>query len=176
MIGSSVGFLDILLLIAFSSLFSLGGGNGPLAIIQDRWVNSGLLEPALFSWALALGYLSPGPKAGFLSAIGFYMYGLPGAFAAILGIILPTLIGAGAVSFWFERLQPVIQRISLPAGFVIAGMISAAAWNLAVPIAPGPVEILAVIAIAIWVGWRSPEPALIVLGSAGAGLMIWVLA
>lgn len=176
MTSDTVGFLEILLLISFSSLFSLGGGNGPLAIIQDRWVNSGMLEPSLFSWALALGYLSPGPKAGFLSGIGYYMYGLPGALAAIIGIILPTLVGAGAVTYWFDRLQPVIRRISLPAGFVIAGMISAAAWNLARPIALTPIEVGAILAIAIWVGWRSPEPAIIVLGAAGVGLAGWVLA
>lgn len=175
MTGSSVGFFDIVVVIFFSSLFSVGGGNGPLAVIQDRWVKPGLLDPSLFSWALALGYLSPGPKAGFLSGIGYYMYGLPGAFAAIVGIILPTLLGAGAVSYWFDRLQPVIKRISLPAGFVIAGMISAAAWNLAKPMALTPIEILAATVIAIWVAWRSPEPAIIVLGAAAIGLVLWTL-
>jgi chromate transporter len=173
MMGDSVGFLEIVIIIAFSTLFSVGGGNGPLAIIQDRWVNSGLLEPALFSWALALGYTSPGPKAGFLSAIGYYMYGLPGAFAAMIGVILPSLVGAGAVLYWFDRLQPAIKRISLPAGFVIAGMISAAAWKLAEPMALSTIELASIIAIAVWVVWRSPEPAIIVLGAAALGLIGW---
>lgn len=176
MIENSVGFLDIVIVIIVSSLFSVGGGNGPLAVIQDRWVNQGLLEPTLFAWALALGYLSPGPKAGFLSGIGYYMYGLPGAFAAMIGIILPTLIGAGAISYWFDRLQPVIKRISLPAGFVIAGMITAAAWNLANPMHLAPIELLVTALIAILVAWRSPEPAFIVLGAAAAGIAWWAIA
>lgn len=176
MTDNPVGFVEIIIVIFVNSLFSVGGGNGPLAVIQDRWVNPGLLEPTLFAWALGLGYLSPGPKAGFLAGIGYYMYGLPGALAAIIGIILPTLLGAGAVTYWFDRLQPVIQRISLPAGFVIAGMISAAAWNLSKPMALTPPEIIVAATIAVLVAWRSPEPAFIVIGSAIAGLGWWAIA
>ena len=176
MTESPVGFWEIVIVIFLSCLFSVGGGNGPLAVIQDRWVNSGLLEPSLFAWALALGYLSPGPKAGFLSGVGYYMYGLPGALAAIIGIILPTLIGAGAVSYCFEKLQPIIKQISLPAGFVIAGMISAAAWNLAEPMDLAPIEMIITAAVAILVAWRSPEPAIVVIGAAVAGFAWWGIA
>lgn len=170
-----VGFVEIVLVILVSSLFSVGGGNGPLAVIQDRWVTPGLLEPSLFAWALALGYLSPGPKAGFLSGIGYYMYGLPGALAAMLGIILPTWLGAAAVTHWFDRLQPVIKRISLPAGFIIAGMITAAAWNLARPMNLQPVEIGVAAGVAVLVAWRNLEPAIVVIGAAAAGLLWWLL-
>lgn len=170
-----VGFVEIVLVILVSSLFSVGGGNGPLAVIQDRWVTPGLLEPSLFAWALALGYLSPGPKAGFLSGIGYYMYGLPGALAAMLGIILPTWLGAAAVTYWFDRLQPVIKRISLPAGFIIAGMITAAAWNLARPMNLQPVEIGVAAGVAVLVAWRNLEPAIVVIGAAAAGLLWWLL-
>lgn len=170
-----VGFLEIILVIIISSLFSVGGGNGPLAVIQDRWVNPGFLEPSLFAWALALGYLSPGPKAGFLSGIGYYMYGLPGALAAMIGIILPTCFGAAAVSYWFDQLQPVIKRISLPAGFVIAGMITAAAWNLARPMDLQPPEIAVASGVAVLVAWRNLEPAIVVIGAALVGLIMWAL-
>lgn len=173
MTDSPVGFLEIVGVIFISSLFSIGGGNGPLAVIQDKWVNPGYLEPSLFSWALALGYLSPGPKAGFLSGIGYYMYGLPGALAALIGILIPTCIGAGAVSHWFAQLQPAIRRISLPAGFVIAGMITAAAWNLAKPMDLGPVEIASAAFVSVLVAWRNLEPAIVVIGAAVAGLLWW---
>jgi chromate transporter len=172
----SVGFIEIVLVILLSSLFSIGGGNGPIAVIQDQWVTPGLLEPSLFAWAIALGYLSPGPKAGFLSGIGYYMYGLPGALAAIVGIVAPTCVGAAAVSYWFTKLQPVIKRISLPAGFVIAGMITAAAWHLALPMELTGIEIGGAAIVAGLVGWRNLEPAIVVLGSAALGLLWWLLA
>lgn len=170
-----VGLVEVFLVILLSSLFSIGGGNGPVAVIQDYWVTPGLLDASLFAWALALGYLSPGPKAGFLAGIGYYVYGLPGALAAVVGILTPTCIGAAAVTYWFNRLQPVINRISLPAGFVIAGMITAAAWSLALPMELTMPELAAAAVVAILVGWRNLEPAVIVLGSAAVGLLWSVL-
>ena len=64
--------VEILAVIAFSTLFSLGGGNGQLAIIQDYWVDPGILSPALFAWAYAIGNLVPGPKCSFVAGIGYF--------------------------------------------------------------------------------------------------------
>jgi chromate transporter len=176
MMGASVGIFEIVGVILLSSLFSLGGGNGPIAVIQDRWVAQGVLDPSLFAWAIALSYLTPGPKAGFLSGIGYYLYGLPGALAAVVGIVIPTCIGSGAVSYGFAKLQPIIKRISLPAGFVIAGMIAAAAWNMVTPMKLSGYELAAAALVAVLVGWRNLEPVVVVLGAATAGLLWWLLA
>lgn len=170
---SQVGVAEVLLVVAVSSLFSIGGGNGPLAIIQDRWVATGLLAPSLFAWAIALGHLSPGPKSGFLAGIGYYMAGLPGAVAAVLAIVLPTCLACAGVSRSFRRLEPVIRRVSLPASFVVAGMIVAAAWELARPMEITAPEALGAGAVAALIGWRNVEPALVVLGAAGLGLAGW---
>ena len=69
--------VEILAVIAFSTLFSLGGGNGQLAIIQDHWVDPGLLSPALFAWAYAIGNFVPGPKCSFVAGIGCLLYTSP---------------------------------------------------------------------------------------------------
>jgi chromate transporter len=172
---ASVGLAEITLVILASSVFSLGGGNGALALVQDRWVAPGLLEPSLFAWAIALGYLSPGPRAGFLSGIGYFMHGLPGALAAIIGIVVPTCVGAAGVSYGYKKLEPIIKRISLPAGFVVAGMIAATGWDLAVPMKLGGLEMAAIAVIAVLVAWRNLEPFIIVLGSAAAGLLWWAV-
>src|SRR5680860_586653 len=55
--------LEVFLIIAMSSLFSFGGGSGQIPVIQGRWVEPGLLAPELFSFALAITYLAPGPRA-----------------------------------------------------------------------------------------------------------------
>jgi chromate transporter len=171
----AVGVVDIFAVVFLSSLFSLGGGNGPVAVMQDRWVTKGLLDPALFAWALALGYLSPGPKAGFICGIGYFMHGLPGALAAMIGIIIPTWFGSAGVVYAYQKLEPVIAAITLPAGFVIAGMITAAAWNMLSPMSLSPVEIAAAAIVAVLVGWRNMEPVIIVLGSAAIGVIWWFL-
>lgn len=171
----SVGLTEVFLVILVSTLFSIGGGNGPLAVIQDSWVSPGLLDPGLFAWAIALGHLTPGPSAGFLAGVGYYMYGIPGALAACAGVVVPTSIGAAAVTHWFGKLQPLIKRISLPAGFVVAGMITAAAVDMAIPMGLTPLEIAGVGLVGILVGWRKVPAAGVVLGSAALGLMSWLL-
>jgi chromate transporter len=167
--------LEIFLVVLISSLFSVGGGNGPTAVIQDRWVGHGVLDPALFSWALALGYLSPGPKAGFLAGIGYYMAGVPGALVAIGGIALPTLAGSAAVSYAYRTLEPVIRRIALPASFVVAGMIAAAAWDMALPMHMSYPEIAAVAAVALLVGVFNLDAVIVVLGAAAGGFGWWLM-
>ena len=170
----SVGLLEVFLVVATSTLFSIGGGNGPIAFMQDRWVTPGFLEPSLFAWALALGHLTPGPNAGFLAAIGYYMYGIPGAMVAAVAVIVPTAIGAAAVTIWFAKLQRIIKLISLPAGFVIAGMIAAAAWQLAKPMHLSVPELAGVCVAALLIAWRNLSPVLVILGSACVGFLIWL--
>jgi chromate transporter len=173
--GNSVDLLEIVWVILLSSIFSLGGGNGPIAVIQNQWVEPGILDPSLFAWVLALSYLTPGPKAGFLSGIGYYLGGLWGALAAVVGIVIPTCIGASGVSYGMKRLKPIITRIALPAGFIIAGMIIAAAWSMAQPMNLSFLEMIAVGVVALLVGWKNVQPVSVVLGSAGVGLVWWLI-
>lgn len=170
----SVGLLEVFLVVATSTLFSIGGGNGPIAFMQDRWVTPGLLEPASFAWAIALGHLTPGPNAGFLAAIGYYMYGIPGAIVAAVAVIVPAAVGAAAVTIWFAKLQRIIRLISLPAGFVVAGMIAAAAWQLARPMQLSWPELAGVCLATLLIAWRNISPVLVVLGSGGVGFLLWL--
>lgn len=169
-----VGLLEIFLLMLFSSLFSFGGGSGQIPLIQGRWVESGQLAPELFSFSLAITYLAPGPRAGFLAGVGYYLAGLPGAAVAMLGIIVPTVLGAGAVSAALDRMQRILRRLKPSSGFVIAGLIAAAAWGTARPLQLLPLEILAVAAVAVVVAWRDVEPLKVVLAALAVGL-VWSL-
>lgn len=170
----SVGVLEIFLLMLFSALLSFGGGNGAIPLIQGRWVEPGHLAPELFSFSLAITYLAPGPRAGFLAGVGYYLAGLPGAAAAVLGIIAPTVVGAGAVSLALRRMQRILRRLKPSSGFVIAGLIAAAAWGIAAPLRLHPAEIGAAAAVAALVVWRDVEPLKLVLAALAVGLL-WSL-
>lgn len=171
----AVGVLEIFLLVLFSALFSFGGGNGAIPLIQGRWVEPGHLAPELFSFSLAITYLAPGPRAGFLAGVGYYLAGLPGAAAAMLGVIAPTVIGAGAVSMALGRMQRILRQLKPSSGFVIAGLIAATAWGIAEPLHLAPKEILAVTVVAVVVAWRDVEPLKVVLTALALGLL-WSLA
>ena len=103
--------VEILAVIAFSTLFSLGGGNGQLAIIQDHWVDPGLLSPALFAWAYAIGNFVPGPKCSFVAGIGYFLAGFPGAIACLVGISIPTVLGASLAAHWHDNSETLCGPI-----------------------------------------------------------------
>ncbi|HEY4317308.1 MAG TPA: chromate transporter [Herbaspirillum sp.] len=169
----AVSLTQIFVVIFLSSLFAVGGGNGSAAVIQDRWVGHGLLDSGLFAWSIALSYLSPGPKCGFLAAVGYYMYGVPGACAAMAGIILPTCIGSAAVSYAFSKIEPVIKFIALPACFVVAGMLGFTAWDMGAPLHLNAAEIAGVVVVAVLIGWRNMDPLIVILGAAAIGVGWW---
>ena len=166
--------LDLFVWMLLSSVLSFGGGNGQIPIIQSRWVEPGLLAPGLFSFALAVSYLTPGPRSGFIAAVGYYLAGLPGAAAAVLGLVVPTCLGAGAVSLALRRVEKLVALIEPATGFVIAALIAAAAWGTAAPMDLRPTEVLAVGAVALLVAWRNVEPLLVVGGAAAVGV-VWSL-
>lgn len=168
--------LEILLLMLFSALFSFGGGNGQIPLIQGRWVETGQLAPELFSFSLAITYLAPGPRSGFVAGVGYYLAGLPGAAAAMLGVLVPTVLGAAAVSAGLSRMQQILRRLKPSSGFVIAGLIASAAWGIARPLDLLAVEVLAVALVAAVVASRDVEPLKVVLAAVVAGLLWSALA
>ena len=164
-----VGVVEIFAVMVLSALFSFGGGSGQIPVIQGRWVEPGLLAPELFSFALAITYLAPGPRAGFIAGIGYYLAGLPGAAAAMLGLILPTCLGAGAVILALNRMEKVVALVQPSSGYVIGGLIAAAAWGTAVPLALGFVEVVAAGLVAAMVAFRNTDPVWIIVGAIAVG-------
>ncbi|MDB4022258.1 chromate transporter [Litorivicinus sp.] len=177
----SVGVVEVVSVIAFSTLFSLGGGNGQLAIIQDHWVAAGVLSPALFAWAYAIGNFVPGPKVSFVAGVGYFLAGFPGAFACLIGVAIPTAIGASLAAHWYERMRGYVEIFLPVSGFVIAGMMLTAGIGLAVHVEIARWEVLFVFAVAGLVWLRRWDPALVVglaavIGSLrGFVLDSWVL-
>lgn len=157
---------------ALSNLASIGGGNGAIAIIQERWLPAGILEPSLFAWAVALGQITPGPRIAFVAAVGYYLAGLTGAIAALVGIVIPTTISAAGMSFGIARVEPMIRRISLPAAYIISGMIAAAAWGIASPLGFQTYEAAAVLIVAVLIAWKNIDPVWIICGAAILGVLL----
>ena len=93
----------------------------------------------------------------------------------MLGTIVPTVLGAGAGSAALGRMQWILRRLEPSAGYVIAGLIAAAAGGTARPLGLLPLEALAVAAVAVVVAWRDIEPLPVVLAAVALG-GIWFVA
>lgn len=166
---------EILSVVAFSTLFSLGGGNGQLAIIQDYWVESGILSSALFAWAYAIGNLVPGPKCSFVAGIGYFLAGIPGSLACLLGISIPTIFGASLAAHLYEDLKRFIAVFVPASSFVISGMMFTASAGLANSLSINLYEYFLVVIIILGIWLKKWDPGLVVLASGGIGLLVYVL-
>jgi chromate transporter len=154
---------------ALSCLFSFGGANGPLIVVQDRLVDTGLLGVQPFAFLIGLVYMLPGPKATFVSGVGFYLAGVPGAIAAMLGLVIPTVVGSAAANRALIRMQSIVDRAKPATGYVLAGIISATAYSTAGPITIGPIALVAIAIAAYLVAWRDVEPLPLILVALAVG-------
>ena len=166
--------LEIIAVVAFGGLAAFGGGNGLVAVVQNHWVNTGQLDPTLFAWVFAVSYLFPGPRAGFVAGVGYFLRGIPGAVAAVVGTLIPPCVSSAALHYGMKQVESLIRSIAMPAGFIIAGIIAAAAWNLAVPLHLGWPELAAAGLVAWLAGPRQVEPVWLILGALALGL-VWAL-
>jgi chromate transporter len=75
-------------------LFSFGGGSATLALIQQEVVRRGQwLNARDFGFALALSRMYPGVHLlAQAVVIGYWLRGLPGSFACLLGMMLPASV------------------------------------------------------------------------------------
>lgn len=169
---ADVGLVEIFAVMLLSTLLSIGGGPGQITVIQGRWVEPGVLAPDLFSFALAITYIAPGPRTGFVAGIGYYLAGVPGAVVGLAGLILPTVLGAAGVSLSLDRMEKLVRAVTPSAAFIIAGLIAAAAWGIAAPLGLRPGEVAGAAAVALLIARGQIDPIWVVLAGAGLGLVL----
>lgn len=100
-------------------LFSVGGGYAAIALIREQVVEiNSWLTMSQFSDLTAIAEMTPGPVAiNAATFTGIRIAGLPGAFAATLGCITPSIIISTLLAFIYYRykgakaLQSVLKSI-----------------------------------------------------------------
>jgi chromate transporter len=99
-----------------------GGGDPTIAILQREFYRRQWLTPEKFAIAFGLARLTPGTNVlAFCAAAGWYIRGLPGAFAAVLAITIP----ASMLVVWLTRAYDLTTRY--PLALSIANALVAAA-------------------------------------------------
>jgi chromate transporter len=171
------------LFIGFFRASNLGFGGGPAVIplIQAECERYGWLDSARFSDSIAAANALPGPIATKMAAyIGFSTASWPGAFVAITGTILPTillLIFLGALLKKYAHspklqaalkgVRPVITALLL----YVAVDMGKSAFVIAAPrdLLTIPIAVLA----AALLYWAKIHPALLVVLGMAAGFVLF---
>lgn len=176
MMAAPVDLVSILVVMLVGGIASFGGGMGPVAVIQGTWVAGGQLDAALFAWVLALSHLTPGPRAGFIAGIGYYLHGVTGSVVAMAGVLMPAWIAAAGAVTGLERMRKVIDQLSRSGLYVVAGLMIAAAIGTALPLGLNRIELAAVCVAAWLVGWRAIDPVWIVCAALVIGVgWLWLV-
>lgn len=86
-------------------LFSFGGGYAALPLIQEEVVEiNNWLSLTEFNDLITISQMTPGPIAiNSATFVGTRIGGLPGALAATLGCILPSVIIVGTISYFYHK-------------------------------------------------------------------------
>lgn len=127
--------VQLLLVFFIIGLVSFGGGYAMVPLVQDFVVDRfGWMSPAEFTDTVALAGMAPGPiAANGATIVGYHQAGLPGAIAALTGIILPSFIIILLLAALFKKhgsnrlvqsafygLKPAITGLILYAAFIMA--------------------------------------------------------
>lgn len=127
-------YLDLVLHFALLSCLSVGGALAAAPemhrylVDQQHW-----LTHQQFNDAISIAQAAPGPNILFVTLLGWQVAGLPGAFAATVGIIVPssliTFYGYRLkVAYEDSRLVRAIRRGLMP---IAIGLTASAGWVIA---------------------------------------------
>jgi chromate transporter len=118
------------LLFLKASLFSTGGFSNLPSLHQDLIAN-GWANETDFGQSIAIGQISPGPNGLWVISLGYFTYGYPGAFFALIAITLPALLVL-LISAGYGRIeqktwvQGAMQGVSL----AVVGLLLTVVWTI----------------------------------------------
>ncbi len=120
------------------SMLAIGGALATTPEIHRYVVEQrGWLDDAQFSASVALAQAAPGPNLLFVPVLGHAIAGLPGAFVALIGMLIPSTTLALFASRWGRKRRDTLAVRAFVAGMapVTIGLLAAAGTVLAVPLA-----------------------------------------
>lgn len=147
-------------------LFSIGGGYAAIPLIQSQTVDlHAWLTEAQFMDLATIAEMTPGP-IGINAAtfVGIHIAGLPGALAASLGFIFPSLVIVSVLSWLYLRYRrlPLLQSVLSFLRPAVVALIAAAGLNMLLQVAFGGRDRIALENIS-WAGAALFAAALFVL-------------
>lgn len=100
-----MGLPEFFAMLFYFNLVTLGKGLLMIPLIQGHMVEqAGVLTQDQLLLAVAIGQVTPGPANFYVAAVGYLIFGLPGALAAVLAVVAPSF-SALALTQGYQRLK-----------------------------------------------------------------------
>jgi chromate transporter len=165
----NVFVLYLLLLKAMLTSFS---GMASLPVVRnDLVVERHVLTDRQLNTAVVAGRTGPGPNGLYLVSVGYFIRGLPGAFAGLLAVMTPAFLVLPLMS-WLgaragtPRIRSAIRAILLAS----AGLLLSASFPLARDAITGAVTLAIVIGTFLALSFTRVDSAWVMLAAAMIGL------
>lgn len=123
--------IDLFLAFSKIGIFGFGGGIAMLPIIFQTAKNFGIEDPQEFGNLVAISQVTPGPLAiNAATYVGYYSDALGGAFAATLGVAIPSFVMVMAVSYFVEKFKQskIVQGALSGVRPVTVGLVASAGY------------------------------------------------
>ena len=167
----------ILYLILLKATMTSFSGLASLPMLRnDLVVQHRVLTDRELNTAVAVGSMGPGPLGLYVVSVGYFVSGVPGAFAGMLALMTPAFLIVPMVRHFgrradHPRAKQVIQSVTLAA----AGLILSASVPLARDAITGVVPALLAGAVFVLMVATRIDTVWMIVGSAAAGLLWQVL-
>jgi chromate transporter len=171
-----MGFVELLLIFLKASALSSGGLQA-LPILQEDLINQRhVLSYGDFAAAVAIGRITPGPNGLFVITIGYYLMGVLGAIAGIIGLSVPPFLAIGLVHAHRKIAHlPWVHGLTRGIGASSVGLLTALGFSFTTPLIPQPASV-AILVVALAVLLITKLDALPLLGvGAVVGLLLFLL-
>lgn len=121
-------YLTLFLVFLKIGAFTFGGGYAMIVLMQEEVLKHGWMEEEKLLQMVALSESTPGPLAvNMATFVGASQGGLPGAFLATLGVVLPSFIIILLIAAILKNLlkYPAVQAVLRGIRPAVVGMICA---------------------------------------------------
>ena len=159
------------------SMLAIGGAVAVAPEIHRYVVDErGWVDDTQFSASIALAQAAPGPNLLFVPVLGHAIAGLPGAFVALAGILIPSTTLALAASRWGHKRRETRGVRAFVAGMapVTIGLLLSAGTVLALPLARVPAAWLLIAATVVLSVKTRISPVWLIGAGAAVGVAGWV--
>ncbi len=181
-------YLELFIAFFIIGAVSFGGGYGMISIVRDTVLANNWMSESQFVSFIAVSESTPGPLAvNMATFIGSSQAGFLGALVATLGVILPAFIIILLISIVLKNLikNPAVEAILDAVRPCTIALILATSIILAIEtLFPSQTNFrgIAIFFILLLVHWgysrlahHSPSPILMIIFSAGLGILFWGL-
>jgi chromate transporter len=171
-----VSFVELLLVFLKASFLSSGGLQA-LPILQEDLINQRqVLSHSDFAASVAIGRITPGPNGLFVITIGYYLLGIAGTVAGIIGLSVPPFLAIGLVHA-HRKIAHLrwVHGLTRGIGASSVGLLTALGFSFTGPLMPQPASIaILVVALAVLVIAKSDALPILAAGAI-AGLVLFLL-